>query len=77
MQTHGDPDMSDDEQIPERLAYPFPEAARLLGVSLSTVKRLVAAGKLRTADVGGKRRIPRQSLYALLNTPETVEEAVQ
>lgn len=74
--THGDPDMSG-EQVPERLAYPFPEAARLLGVSLSTVKRLVGSGRLRTADVGGKRRIPRASLYALLETPDADQEVAQ
>lgn len=69
--------MSGNEEIPERLAYPLPEAARLLGVSLTTIKRLIGSGTLRTADIGGRRRIPRQALYDLLDAPETVEEAVR
>lgn len=62
--------MSQEEQVPERLAHSFEETARLLDTSLSTVKRLVAAGTLRAVYVGSHRRIPRAELYRLLDTPD-------
>lgn len=41
-----------------KLLLPITEAARLLGVSSSTVRRLIAAGRLRTINVGKELRVP-------------------
>lgn len=64
------------EQPPERLAYSIAEAAQLLGVSESTVKRLLASGKLAAVKVGGHRRISRTELYRLLEIPTEAQEAL-
>ncbi len=47
----------------DRLAYSFPEAAALLGLSLEGVRELVARGELVALSVGTRRAaIPRWSL---------------
>ncbi len=53
-------DPGDDAGVP--LAYDYTEAGRLLGVSPSSVYRLVRDGKLRAVTVGAARRIPRSEL---------------
>ena len=58
--------MTGDDRIPERLAYPFEEAGRLLGVSESTIRRLVEQGTLKAIRVGSQPRVPRTELYRLL-----------
>lgn len=50
----------------DRLAYRVAEAARLLGVSERTVRRLVASGQLRAVTVGGIVLVPRAELDRLL-----------
>lgn len=50
----------------EKLAYRLPEAASALGVSRSSVYRLIASGELRAAKVGGSTVIPKYELEALL-----------
>lgn len=70
---HYGPHMAN-EEIPERLAYSLPETARLLSVSLSTVKRLIASGSLSVVRIGGQRRVPRSSLYALLEAPQPAQK---
>ena len=53
----------------ERLAYSQVDAATLLGVSLSTIRRLISAGELRTIRVGKRRAvIPRAELERLLSS---------
>lgn len=65
------------DPVPERLAYSITETARLLGVSYSTVKRMLASGSLRFVRVGEHRRIPRTELYRLLDVPDpTAQEAL-
>lgn len=63
-----------DDEVPDRLAYSIDEVARLLSVSESTVKRMLAAGTLKAVKVGGHRRIPRSELYRLLE-PTPTEQA--
>lgn len=51
-------------------AYSRTSAARLLGVSLTQVRRLIADGALRTSDIriiGCAEPVTPDSLYALLN----------
>lgn len=44
------------------------EAAELLGVSRSTVYRLVRQGTLRTVHIGVLHRVPRTALVELVDT---------
>ena len=41
------------------------EAARELGVSRSTIWRLLRAGRLASTRIGGRRRIPREAVAAV------------
>jgi len=63
------------------LAHRYVDAGRLLGVSESTVKRLVAAGSLRAINVGGSRRIPQAALESFVarqaGTPSPTTEESQ
>jgi len=55
-----------DVERPALLSYA--DAARLLGVSLRTIKRSVTEGRIRTVRLtsGGRRRIVRASIEDLL-----------
>lgn len=53
----------------ERVAYRVEEAARLLGVSPRTVRRLIASGRLRATD--NPTLIPRTALYELLGEDDS------
>jgi excisionase family DNA binding protein len=46
----------------EPLAFSSAEAARALGVSIDTVKRLVREGEIESFTIGSSRRIARQAL---------------
>lgn len=63
---------------PERrpLAVSYSEAARLLGVSVSTVKRLVADRTLVPVELHGAKRLRTADLEALLGPPESPYESV-
>jgi len=50
----------------ERRAYRIDEAAAAIGLSRSTLYKLIAAGTLRSVKVGGRRLVPVASLEALL-----------
>ncbi len=54
------------ERAPEALAMSKVEAARLLGVSLRTVDRLIALKHLPVRRLGRRVLIPRNSLQSLL-----------
>jgi excisionase family DNA binding protein len=59
-------DMSVVERSSETLAISKIEAARLLGVSLRTVDRLIAVKHLPVRRLGRRVLIPRNSLQSLL-----------
>ena len=45
-----------------RMLYPVDEAARQLGVGLTTIRALIKAGDLRSVKIGRARRIPADAL---------------
>jgi excisionase family DNA binding protein len=51
----------------ERRAFRINKAVAAYRLSRTTLYKLIAAGKLRTAKIGGRRLIPRDALEALLN----------
>lgn len=53
----------------ERLALTPTEAARLLGVSKSTVYRAIKRGEIATEIVSGKKLIPARSLVERFGEP--------
>ena len=56
----GDLDAGEDGGV--AIALDYAEAGRLIGVSASTVYRLVRDGKLHAVSVGAAKRIPRSEL---------------
>ncbi len=48
------------------MAYRVDDASIVSGLSRSTIYELMAAQKLRTIKIGGRRLIPRDALEALL-----------
>ena len=48
-----------------RLAYSLAESETLIGLSRSSLYRLIAAGKLRTVQHGRRRIVPRTELERL------------
>jgi excisionase family DNA binding protein len=50
----------------QRLAYPIPEAAVLLGVSSRSIRYLIKTGKLGFARVGRRVLIPQPELERLI-----------
>jgi excisionase family DNA binding protein len=58
--------VADSEQIAP-LQYTIADTARLLSVSIRTVKRLIEKGELATVGQGRLKRIPYDSIVAYLN----------
>ena len=60
-------------------SYRIPEAAQVLGVSDDTVRRWIEAGRLDTADEGGRTMVPGRALaelaVSLADDPESVPRA--
>lgn len=58
----------------QKLGYSIDEAAHAVGLSRTSVKNLIAAGRLRTVHVGRRVVIPRGEVEALLapSDPEDV-----
>ena len=54
----------------EKLAYEINEAARVSGLSRTTLYELMKAGRLKTVLVAGRRLVPAENLKALLNQDE-------
>lgn len=52
----------------EVLAYSIREAARLLSVSVSTLRRLIADGSLKNKRIGGRVLVTRDALDAFLGS---------
>ena len=59
-------DMSILERVPEVLALSKLDAARMLGVSVRTVDRLIALKQLPVRRLGRRVLIPRHGLQGLL-----------
>src|SRR5262245_58397653 len=57
-----------------RVLYTVEEAARLLGISASTVYRWAREGELRTVPVGGRMTVPASSLEQLLGPDNEAAE---
>lgn len=55
----------------DKLAYTINEAAKSVGLSRSTIYKLIGAGQLTTIKVGNRTLIPTESLRALVdNAPK-------
>ena len=67
-------------RIEDRLGRPTPtclstqEAAQRLGVGLTTMKRLIASGEVKTATVGKRRMVPASELERIA-TPDAARPA--
>ena len=51
---------------PAKIAYSIQEAAKATSLARSTIYNHIAAGRLRSIRVGGRRLIPADALSALL-----------
>ena len=63
------------EPMPEALALSKLEAARMLGVSLRTVDRLIALKQLPVRRLGRRVLIPRNNLQSLLRSDHPTQSA--
>ncbi len=63
------------ERVPEALALSKPEAARMLGVSVRTVDRLIALKQLPVRRLGRRVLIPRNRLQSLLRADHPTQAA--
>jgi excisionase family DNA binding protein len=66
----GESGMRSKPSIEENVVYSREEAAQALGVSLSTLKRLISTGQLAASQPAGMRRvfIKGSSILAMLDT---------
>lgn len=58
--------MTDQQRPHDSMALSVPEAARALGVGLSTTKMLVSTGEIRHFRVGRRVLVPREELSAFI-----------
>lgn len=63
------------KSLPEALAMSKAEAARMLGVSLRTVDRLIAMKHLPVRRLGRRVLVPRHGLQALLRADHPIKAA--
>jgi excisionase family DNA binding protein len=61
-----------DAVAPEPLAITYPEAARLTGLSVRSIKRAVADGRLPVSRTGRSARIVMSDLRAFIAAGRTV-----
>jgi len=61
-----EPDRNPPQKTAEVLAYRIADAVAVSGLSRTTIYALMAAGKLRTVKIGGRRLVPRAALAELL-----------
>jgi len=66
--------MREKPAIQPNAIYSREEAARLLGVSLTTIKRLIAQGHLMASRPQGTRRVLIRGSYILRMLDQTVME---
>lgn len=55
------------EEILTAPFYSINDVAKLLGLSIKTVRRYIAAGSLQSITIGGVYRIPKQALEEFIN----------
>ena len=67
--------MQDKRTIEPNVVYSREETASLLGVSLTTVKRLIAHGHLRVSRPQGMRRVLIRGAYILKMLDQTIMES--
>lgn len=48
-------------------SFNIAEAAEIIGISKSTIYKLMAEGKLETLRIGGRRLVRREAIQALLS----------
>jgi excisionase family DNA binding protein len=53
--------------LDEKIAYSVEEAAQVLSLGRTTVKKLIATGQLTSVRVGRRRLIPRSELETYVN----------
>ena len=63
------------ERVPEALALSKQEAARMLGVSIRTIDRLIALKQLPVRRLGRRVLIPRNNLQGLLRADRRTHSA--
>jgi excisionase family DNA binding protein len=61
--------------VDDKLAFRIREGAAVVGLSRSTIYKLMAQGALHTVKVRGRRLIPRAELVALLHSGMRNESA--
>jgi excisionase family DNA binding protein len=55
----------------DALAYSVPDAGRMVGLSRTTMWRLIASGELKTFKIGGRTLIAREDFQALVSRHRT------
>jgi excisionase family DNA binding protein len=55
------------------LSVSLKEGARLLGISLNSIRRHAAAGRIRTVQLGRRRLVPVDGLLELIRSQESKE----
>jgi excisionase family DNA binding protein len=61
---------SEDNMVPERLAVSIAEAGLLIGVSRTTIYKLIDAGLLATVTIGRRRLVLIASINELMKGKE-------
>lgn len=59
---------------PEKLTYTLKEACQALGLSKSTLYKLIGDERIRTLRVGGRRLIEREALVAFLRAARSGDD---
>ena len=62
------------EEILTAPFYSINDVAKLLGLSIKTVRRYIAAGSLQSITIGGVYRIPKQALEEFINAGQDEKE---
>lgn len=52
------------QSLRDRLAYPIPEAAEIIGIGRTTLYREIGLGRIATVAIGRRRLVTRQALEA-------------
>lgn len=61
----------------ERACYGYAEAAFRLSVGLTTIKKMVRSGQIRTIAIGGRPKIPASEIRRLTTLPIVLDRPIQ